>query len=352
MLHFRLFSILDAMLKQRMRSRKVSWMLSLLGFMLWLAPCSARSTPQQAGNGMMEHVADAHSWHFATIAGKHIELPLPIILYSSDKGIECFSSARFYDQTHQPTSFHGYRLLNQKIHCLDPNRSVLDLSITKNIAAMFLSIVLLISGLLWMANQYRRAPLAPPKGWFACIDLIISFIKNEIAIPNIGQSHCARFLPYLLTIFCFIWLNNLLGLLPGSANVTGNISVTLVLAAFTIFITIFNGNKQYWRHIFKPEGVPNWLLPIMIPVEILGIFTKFFSLMVRLFANITAGHIILLSIIGLVFSMKSICIGFTVSVPFGTFMFLLKLLVAFLQAYVFTLLSAIYLGQAVDEGPH
>ncbi|AXI24397.1 A subunit [Cardinium endosymbiont of Sogatella furcifera] len=343
MVHFRLFN-------QLMRAKKVPWISYLLGCILW-AP-RAHATPEATGDCVMEHVADAHSWHFATISGNHIELPLPIILYSSDRGIECFSSARFYNPHHQPTDYHGYRLVHQKIHCIDPNRAVLDLSITKNIAAMFVSIVLLVSGLLWTRQHYRRAPFAPPKGCFACIDLIISFVKNDIALPNIGKQHHARFLPYLLTIFCFIWLNNLLGLLPGGANVTGSISVTLVLAAFTILMTVFNSNKHYWRHIFKPEGVPRWLLPIMIPIEILGILTKFFSLMVRLFANITAGHIILLSIIGLIFSMKSTCIGFVVSVPFGTFMFLLKLLVAFLQAYVFTLLSAIYLGQAVDEGSH
>ncbi len=338
-----------------MGEKKAFWIFYLLGFIFW-APCSAHAKPPQTGhqngNAIMEHVADAHSWHFATIAGKHIELPLPIILYSADRGVECFSSARFYDQNHQSIPFHGYHLVHETIHCLDPNRSVLDLSITKNIAAMLLSTLLLITGLLWVSKRYRQAPLAPPKGYFACIDLIISFIKNEVAMPNIGPQHCARFLPYLLTIFCFIWLNNLLGLLPGGANVTGSISVTLVLAACTTLITIFNGNKHYWHHIFKPEGVPSWLLPIMIPVEILGILTKFFSLMVRLFANITAGHIILLSIIGLIFTMKSISIGFLVSLPFGTFMFLLKLLVAFLQAYVFTLLSAIYFGQAVDEGSH
>ncbi len=334
-----------------MRARKTISLLYLLSLLLSLS-FNAHAAAKESSDCIMKHVADAHSWHFATIAGRHIELPLPIILYSSDKGIECFSSARFYDQNHEPISFHGYCLSDQKIHCLDPNRSVLDLSITKNIAAMFLSILLLVSGLLWTTKKYRSAPLAAPKGCLAMIDLIISFVKNEIAIPNIGHRHYARFLPYLLTIFCFIWLNNILGLLPGGANVTGSISVTLVLAAFTILITIFNGNKYYWRHIFKPEGVPSWLLPIMIPVEILGILTKFFSLMIRLFANITAGHIILLSIISLVFSMKSTCIGFIVSVPFGTFMFLLKLLVAFLQAYVFTLLSAIYFGQAVDQGSH
>jgi F-type H+-transporting ATPase subunit a len=225
-----------------------------------------------------------------------------------------------------------------------------DLSLTKNIAAMLLSVLLLVSGLLLAARKYQQQPLTAPKGYYAFIDIIICFIKHEIAIPNIGKKHYERFLPYLLTIFSFIWLNNLLGLLPAGANVTGNISVTLVLAAFTTIITVLNGNKQYWSHILKPKGVPKWLLPIMVPVEILGILTKFFSLMLRLFANITAGHIILLSIIGLVFSIKSVYIGFAVSVPFGTFMFLLKLLVAFLQAYVFTLLSAIYFGQAVEEG--
>lgn len=330
--------------------------LQLLGCFCMLCfsciPFSARSAQEKTRNFVIEHVEDAHSWHFATINGRHIELPLPIILYSTDRGIECFSSARFHDINYKPTSFRGYTLLDKKIHCLDPNRSIWDLSITKNITAMLLSVVLLITGLLLATRKYRNQPLVAPKGYLAFIDLFISFIKNEIAIPNIGKKHYERFLPYLLTIFLFIWLNNLLGLLPSGANVTGNISVTMVLAAFTTLITIFSGNKQYWCHIFKPKGVPNWLLPILIPVEILGILTKFFSLMIRLFANITAGHIILLSIIGLVFNIKSTCVGFVVSVPFGTFMFLLKLLVAALQAYVFTLLSAIYFGQAVDEGHH
>lgn len=351
MLYFRLFRFFGLIFSSLTRASHYAWLPTFVILILSI-PRTAYAKAPQAENGIMEHVADAHSWHFATISGIHIELPLPIILYSRDRGIECFSSSHFYDLHHTSRPFKGYVLLNEKIRCLDANRSVLDLSITKNMAAMFLSILLLVTGMLYIARQYRRAPLAPPKGSVAFIDLIISFVRNEIAIPNIGKKQAPRFLPYLLTIFFFIWLNNLLGLLPGGANVTGSISVTLVLAAFTILITIFNGNKHYWLHIFKPKGVPTWLLPIMIPVEILGILTKFFSLMIRLFANITAGHIILLSIIGLVFSMKSTCVGFFVSLPFGTFMFMLKLLVAFLQAYVFTLLSAIYFGQAVDEASH
>ncbi|AWN81657.1 ATP synthase subunit a [Candidatus Cardinium hertigii] len=319
-------------------------LLLLLSFIL---PCRAQ---QGASAGfIMEHVTDAHDWHFATVGQYHVTLPLPIILYSRDRGMECFSSARFYDHQQHAVPFRGYRMVSNTICCVDASRSVVDLSITKNIAAMLGSILLLVAVLLVAARKYQRTACLVPSGFMAFVDLIVSFIKDEIAIPNIGRRHYERFLPYLLTVFCFIWLNNLLGLLPGGANVTGNISVTLVLAAFTIVLTIINGNKQYWSHIFKPAEVPKWLWPIMVPLEMVGIFTKFFSLMVRLFANITAGHIILLSIIGLVFSLKSIWVGFAVTLPFSTFMFLLKLVVAVLQAYVFTLLSAIYLGQAVAE---
>jgi len=315
-----------------------------------LVPIKVQANQEANQNFVIEHVGDAHVWHFATISGYHVSIPLPIILYTPDRGIECFSSARLYGEEHEMVHYRGYVVIHEKICCLDPERVVYDFSITKNVAAMFLSVLLLVFGLLLVAKRYRAHPLIAPKGFCSLIDLIIVFIKNEIAIPNIGKKHYEQFLPYLLSIFFFICLNNLLGLLPGGANVTGSISVTLVLSAFTILITLYHGNKHYWAHIFKPQGVPIWLLPIMIPVELLGVLTRLFSLMVRLFANITAGHIILLSIIGLVFVTKNILIGLVVSLPFGTFMFLLKLLVAVLQAYVFTLLSAIYFGQAVDEG--
>ena len=213
---------------------------------------------------------------------------------------------------------------------------------------MLVSVLILLSFSIAAARKYSKTPHTTPRGIFVLFELLILFVKDEIACPNIGKQHYQRFMPYLLSIFFFIWLNNLLGLLPGAANVTGNISVTLVLALFTFFITNLNGNKHYWRHIFRTSGVPWWLSPIMIPVELLGLFTKPFALMVRLFANITAGHIILLSIIGLIFTLQSTWVGF-ISVPFSAFMLLLKLLVAFLQAYIFTLLSAIYLGAAVDS---
>lgn len=325
---------------------------SLLTMGISVPPIHAASTQDHANDFLMEHVTDAHSWHFATLNSHVVVLPLPVILYSSDRGIECFSSARFHGKQHEPVPFRGYMLVGEQIRCLDQGRSVCDFSITKNIAAMLVSLVCLVGLVLWVTRRYQQYPLGAPKGFFSLMDWLISFIKNEIALPNIGQKHYERFLPYLLTIFFFIWINNLLGLLPGGANVTGNISVALVLAAFTTLVTIFSGNKHYWMHIFNPPGIPKWLLPILIPIEILGILTRLFSLMIRLFANITAGHIILLSIIGLVFSTKNVYVGFGISVPFGTFMFLLKLLAAFLQAYVFTLLSAIYFGQAVAESKH
>ena len=204
-----------------------------------------------------------------------------------------------------------------------------------------------------IANRYKKKTMEAPKGLQSFLEPIIMFVRDEIARPNIGPKY-ARFLPFLLTLFFFIWINNLLGLLPGAANVTGNIAVTLVLASLVFILTIFNGTKTYWGHIFNTPGVPWWLktvLPIMPIVEFIGIFTKPFSLMIRLFANITAGHIIILSLFSLIFIFQSIAIG-PLSVAFATFMYFLELFVALLQAYIFTLLAAMYFGGAVEEHHH
>lgn len=303
----------------------------------------------QKENFIINHVRDAHEWHIATIGHTHITLPLPVIIYSPGNGLEIFSSSCFTDAHHQRVPYNGYMLNdNNKIIALDQNQVFYDLSLTKNAAAMLISILLLLVIFLIAAWNYKRKPQTAPRGFWALLELLICFIRDEIAIPNIGKKDYQRFMPHLLSIFFFIWCNNLLGLLPGAANVTGNISVTLVLALFTFVITNFNGNKHYWAHVFNTPGVPRWLSPIMVPIELLGLFTKPFALMIRLFANITSGHIILLSIIGLIFTLKTTWAGI-ISVPFGTFMFLLKLLVAFLQAYIFTLLSAIYWGAAVES---
>jgi len=299
-------------------------------------------------NFILHHIGDAHEWHFATIGKTHITLSLPVIIISKDRGLEIFSSDRFWDKNHNRVAYRGYTLdSHDKIIALGPAHHFYDLSITKNVASMFISAIVLVAIILSAAKRYKRNISGVPSGFWGLLELIIHFIRDEIAIPNIGKNMYMRFMPYLLSIFFFIWLNNLMGLLPGAANVTGNISVTLVLALFTFVVTNIHGNKYYWGHVFNPPGVPKWLAPIMVPVEILGLFTKPFSLMIRLFANITAGHIILLSIIGLIFTFQTALVGM-VSVPFGGFMFLLKLVVAFLQAYIFTLLSAIYFGMAVE----
>jgi F-type H+-transporting ATPase subunit a len=178
----------------------------------------------------------------------------------------------------------------------------------------------------------------------------VVFVRDDIAKPNIGDKY-HRFMPYLLTIFFFIWINNLMGLIPffpGGANVTGNIAFTLTLSVFTFIVTNVNGNKHYWKHIFATPGVPIAVLPIMALVEFIGIFTKPFALMVRLFANITAGHIIILSLVSLIFVFESVFIS-PISIGFGLFMNVLELLVAALQAYIFTLLSAMFIGGAVEE---
>ena len=214
---------------------------------------------------------------------------------------------------------------------------------------MLISILLLLT-FIAVARSYKKNPKAP-KGLAGLLEPIVIFVRDEIAIPNIGEKYYNRYMPYLLTVFFLIWVGNLFGLIPFfpfAGTVTNNILFTGMLALFTLILTLFSSNKHYWQHIFAPPGVPSWILPIMIPIEILSIFTKPFALMIRLFANMTAGHIIALSLISLIFIFKSVAIA-PVSVAFTVFMQMLELLVAVLQAYVFTLLSALFIGQAVEE---
>jgi F-type H+-transporting ATPase subunit a len=208
---------------------------------------------------------------------------------------------------------------------------------------------------LALARSYKKTGISHPKGIQGFLEPIVLFVRDDIAIPNIGEKKAGKFMPYLLSVFIFILINNVMGLIPFpppfGANVTGNIAITLVLALFTFFMIQLNGNKTYWKHIFAAPGVPVWLLPIMIPVELIGMISKPFALMVRLFANITAGHIIVLSLVSLIFIFKSLFVA-PVSILFVIFMDCLELLVAFLQAYVFTLLSALFIGMAVVEEHH
>ncbi|WP_207426794.1 F0F1 ATP synthase subunit A [Pedobacter sp. SYSU D00535] len=312
--------------------------------------------PFDATTVIMEHIADSHSWHL----WGHTSIGLPVILYT-DKGVETFSSSQFHhgEQPYQG-KYYTYGLVEDKIYVLDANgqidkvasANIYDFSITKNIAAIFLSIALLLIIFTSVASAYKKRVGKAPKGLQSFIEPIILFVRDEIARPNIGN-HYAKFMPLLLTLFFFIWINNLLGLIPifpGGANVTGNIFMTFVLSFIVLLAVNLNANKYYWKHIFTPD-VPWWLYPIMIPVELIGVISRPFALMIRLYANISAGHIIVLSLIALIFIFKSIALA-PVSVAFVLFMDVLELLVAFLQAFIFTMLTALFIGTAVDEHHH
>lgn len=294
------------------------------------------------------HIMDSHTWHFWD--GHYGTLYLPVILYSSDRGIEVFSSSRFYDEGHNLVEFDGYTLDHEHIVPVEEGRSVLDFSITKNVAFLFLNSAIMLLVFFAVAKGYKKRPNQAPKGIQSLFEPIIVFVRDDIVKPNIGPRY-EKYLPYMLTLFFFIWFGNLLGLMPGAANLTGNIAVTLVLAVLTFLITNFSGNRAYWKHIFNTPGVPWWLkfpIPMMPFVEVIGMFTKPFALLIRLFVAITAGHIVILSLISLVFIFQSYAVGFgaTVIVVFISF---IELLVATIQAYVFTMFSSLYIGLAIAE---
>lgn len=314
------------------------------------------------GEMIFHHIGDNHEWHFATLGEKHFSIPLPVIIYAPGKGVTTFMSSKFHHSPEIETADSTLHLASGAVngYALDSHNHLValdghkfyDLSITKNVASLFISVILLFGVFLPVAGAYSKNRGKAPKGIQNFFEPIILFIRDDIARPSIGKK-ADKFMPYLLTVFFFIWFNNLLGLLPGGANLTGNISVTLVLAIITFLITNFNGNKDYWMHVVNMPGVPMFLkvIPIMPLVEFIGLFTKPFSLMVRLFANITAGHIIILSLLSLIFIFESFAVGIF-STVFSTAMYFLELFVAILQAYVFTLLSALYFGGAVAEHHH
>jgi F-type H+-transporting ATPase subunit a len=333
---------------------------------------SSAEKPFNAGEMILEHILDSHEWHIVNFGHTHIAIPLPVIFYA-DGSLHAFSSARFH---HGEDSYDGFKLategkkkgkivkvLADGITTDESAALPLDFSITKNVLSLFISVALLLFIFISIANSYTSRKGHAPKGMQSLIEPLILFIRDDIARPSIGEKRYGRYMPYLLTIFFFIFLNNLLGLFPffpGGANLTGNIAVTMVLALFTFIITSFSGNKAYWTHIVNAPGVPWWLklpVPLMPIVEVVGVFTKPFVLMIRLFANMTAGHIILLGFMSLIFIFGHMSVGLglsvtPVSVGFALFMSLLELLVAFIQAYVFTLLSAIYFGMASEEHAH
>lgn len=307
---------------------------------------------------IMHHIADSHEWHildYTNDAGEEVavSVPLPVILLT-DGNLDVFLSSGFHHG--ESTVVKGDReYAIHHDHITEVNGAkVMDFSITKNVASMLFSAIIILLLFTAVARGYKKRNGMAPKGLQSFMEPIILFVRDDIAIPNIGEKKAMRYMPYLLTIFFFIWINNLLGLIPffpGGANLTGNISFTVVMALLTFLITQFSGNKDHWKHVFATPGVPVWLSPIMIPVELIGLFAKPFALMVRLFANITAGHIIILSLISLIFIFKTVAIA-PVAAAFVLFMNVLELLVAALQAYIFTLLSALFIGSAVAEHEH
>ena len=332
-------------------------MLALLMLPLFLSASTGEVEAEaggfDAGKTIIHHVQDAHEMHIF----EGFTIPLPIIIYS-EKGLDIFMSSKFHHGTEPFTSNstgNTYVLEHGNIHETS-HISIYDLSITKNVVGIFMCLIIMFWVFLSTAKGYKANIGKAPKGVQSVMEPLILFIRDEVAKPSIGV-HYERFTPFLLSIFFFILICNFLGLIPilGGMNVTGNIAVTMVLACFTFFVTTKSAKSTYWSHILWPPGVPLWLMPIMIPIEIVGMFSKPFVLMLRLFANITAGHIIILSFTSLIFifaESSGAAAGYgvsIVSVLFSVFMNMLELLVAFLQAYVFTLLSALYFGMAVEE---
>jgi F-type H+-transporting ATPase subunit a len=325
---------------------------------------------------IMHHIMDAHEYHLWGPEHGGTSIYLPIILI--DNGFKTFSSSEFYHgevvntKDDKGKDVHylvgtgaaaGYAMVHEKIYKLENgvihfedghahNAKPFDLSITRNVIALFLTLITVFILMFGTAKYYRKNGAVGPRGVAKFTEPIILFVRDDIAKACIGEKNHKKYVPFLLTIFFFIWVSNMLGLIPVlSSNLTGNITITLFLAVCTLLVTVFSGNKNYWGHIFATPGVPKALLPIMIPIEIVGIFTKPFALMIRLFANITAGHIIILALVSIIFINQNAAWG-ALSVPMALFISVLELLVAFLQAYLFAMLSALFIGAAVEDAHH
>ena len=309
---------------------------------------------------VLEHLSDDYEWHVATYEGKHISIPLPVIVRSENTG-----QWHFCTKHSLPETFFINHEQHGKIYEKMTDGSVvrpLDLSITKAVAQIWIVVIVLISVFLYCAKWYkmRNEKSNAPKGFVGVMEMLVMTINDDLIKSTVGEKHYKQYAPYLLTVFFFIFTTNLIGLLPifpGGANVTGNINVTLFLAVCTMLAINLFGNKEYWKEIFWPD-VPLFLkaypVPIMPVIELFGVFTKPFALMIRLFANMMAGHAVILSFTCVIFLGWSMGVGFGLglnlfSIIMLLFMNALELLVAFVQAYVFTMLSAVFIGLAHKE---
>lgn len=323
---------------------------------------------------ILDHVGDAHEFHFFTLSKHPVTIPLPVILYSPGKGWSVFMASRF---NHGEEVYDGYRLLEKnyveenhldakvfksgKIVAVDasgkPDTSVkvYDLSLGRNAIQVIISVLLLVWIMGGVAGKYAKGQgvKTAPTGFQNAVEPVITFVRDEVGKSNLGDKY-EKYMPFLLTVFFFILINNLIGLIPGTANVTGNIAFTAVLGIIAFIVIMFSTNGHYWGHIANPP-VPLGVKPIMIPVEILGIFTKPFALIIRLFANMISGHIIILSFICLIFIFGAMntALGWGTSpffIALAIFIYLIEILVAFIQAFIFANLTAVFIGQAFAGG--
>ncbi|TGV03818.1 F0F1 ATP synthase subunit A [Flavivirga rizhaonensis] len=320
---------------------------------------------------IMHHVKDAHGFHLWDWKGHAVSLPLPIILWT-DNGLTTFMSSEFHhdDTGHHVVEKNGGKFvkLHEKIYQLNEDAhsvsfdaehhpvnasTPIDISITRNVFMMWVSVIILLLIFITAARRYKKSEDNVPTGIAGFIEPLVVFVRDEIGKPMIGEHKYKKYMPYLLTIFFFIWINNIFGLIPilNGANLSGNIAFTFTLAMFTFIITTFSGNKNYWKHIFWMPGVPVPMKIFLAPIEVIGMFVKPISLMIRLFANITAGHIIVLALMSLIFVFKSIGVA-PVSVAFSLFIGVIEIIVTAIQAYIFTVLSALYFGMATEEAHH
>ena len=318
---------------------------------------------------ILDHISDSYEWHFCGEGENAVAIPLPVFVYSKVRGEWFFFSFKHIEEAeHHHTTYEGFKLAEEgeanegKIVELNPATGEwerpLDLSLTKNAVGLFLNSIILICIVMYCANWYKKKKPedTAPKGCGGLIEMMVSMVYNDIIKANIPQ-HVQRYSGYLLCAFFFIFLTNLIGLIPGSANLTGNIAITCVLACCTFLFTNIGGNKEYWKEIFWADGMPTWLKPIMAVIEFFGLFTKPVALMIRLFANIMAGHAALLALIGVIFITAQIGAAINgimtpLAVFFAIFLDCLELLVAFIQAYVFTMLSAVFIGLSVPKHHH
>jgi F-type H+-transporting ATPase subunit a len=312
------------------------------------------------------HIFDNHEYHFTEYHDAegnvhHVSLPLPIILYSKEKGLTAFMSSKF---EHGHAAYNGYKIEDEKIVAVNEDGTVneeikvWDLSVTRNVVQMILALGLLVWLMISVARSYQKGHgvTSAPKGKQNLLEVLVVFVRDEIAVPNLGHKY-EKYLPYLLTTFFFILINNIFGLIPGTANVSGNIAFTVVLGLISFVVIMFSTNGHFWAHIFNPPGVPLGVKFILVPVEFLGIFIKPFALIIRLFANMVAGHIIIICLLSLIFifaQMSSVAgWGSTpLAIAFTVFIYFIEVLVAFLQAYIFVNLTAVFIGSAFEGGDH